>query len=121
MEITNQLTDEAILAELGKRLARQRIEAGLTQARLAQEAGVGKRTLERLEAGAGCDLVNLVRILRALNLIEQLNLAVPKLPPSPIALLKAQGRTRQRVGSPRRRPALGSPEEHLTSRWKWKE
>jgi hypothetical protein len=37
MKITKQVTDEAILAELGGRLARIRLDRNLTQAQLAAE------------------------------------------------------------------------------------
>ena len=52
MKIEGLLTDEAILAELGKRFAQRRLELQLTQEMLAEQAGVSKRTVERVEAGA---------------------------------------------------------------------
>jgi transcriptional regulator with XRE-family HTH domain len=51
MKITKQTTDDAVLAELGTRLARIRLERNLPQGQLAKQAGVSKRTVERLEAG----------------------------------------------------------------------
>ena len=51
MKIAKQASDEAILSELGGRLTRVRLEQNLTQAQLAEQAGVSKRTVERLEAG----------------------------------------------------------------------
>lgn len=101
MKITEHLTDSAMLKVLGERVERHRIEAGLTQAELAQEAGVSKRTLERIEAGQGCELVMLIRVLRVLKLSEGFNALVPELPPSPIAQLKLQGKRRRRVAHPR--------------------
>lgn len=105
MKITGQLTDPTILEEIGARLARHRIEVGLTQAALAAKAGVAKRTLERLEGGHGTELVTLVRVLRALELADGLEAAVLDLPPSPIAMLKRRGKPRQRA--PRTRPKAG--------------
>ena len=49
MKIEPQLTDEAVLQELGGRLTQSRIGHNLTQAALAEQAGVSKRTIERLE------------------------------------------------------------------------
>ena len=40
MKITTELTDMAVLHEIGERLERRRIDAGLTQAQLAEEAGI---------------------------------------------------------------------------------
>src|SRR3989304_2190643 len=53
MKLSKQLTDEAILREVGSRLAGARLARNLTQAALAEEAGVSKRTVERLAAGGG--------------------------------------------------------------------
>lgn len=101
MRVTPEATDPAILQILGERIERYRIEAGLTQAELAERAGIGKRTLERIEAGRGAELVTLIRVLRTLNLLEGLERLLPELPLSPIAQLKLRGRQRQRVAHSR--------------------
>lgn len=103
MRISADLTDAAVVRALGERIERQRIEAGLTQAELAERAGIGKRTLERVEAGRGAELVTLIRILRALNALEGFERLLPELPPSPIEQLKLQGRQRKRVSHARNR------------------
>ena len=56
VRISGALTTEAALAELGLRLAQRRIQLGQTQDELATEAGVSKRTVERLEAGESTQL-----------------------------------------------------------------
>lgn len=120
MKLTRELTDSAVLEELGARLARTRIDANLTQARLAEEAGVGKRTIERLEAGRGTDLRMVVRVLRALGLMEGLEALIPAAPQSPMALLRRKGRERKRAAHPRRRQ--GDPGEAAAAApWKWGE
>ena len=63
MKIEGLLTDEAILAELGGRLARHRLELQLTQEMIAEQAGVSKRTVERVEAGATTQMSTMIRIL----------------------------------------------------------
>jgi transcriptional regulator with XRE-family HTH domain len=55
------LTDKSILAELGGRLAQRRLELKLTQADLAEQAGVSKRTVERIEAGATTQMSTMIR------------------------------------------------------------
>lgn len=97
MNISSELTDTAVLRTLGQRIERYRIEARLTQAELAEQAGIGKRTLERIEAGSGAELVTLIRVLRALRLLEGFERLLPPLPPSPIEQLKLRGRQRRRV------------------------
>ena len=95
--LTKTLTDAAILAILGARLERHRIAAELTQAALAERAGVSKRTLERIEAGRGSELASLLRILRALDLLDGVDALIPELPASPLEALKRKGRERRRV------------------------
>lgn len=108
MQISRGLTDAAVLQALGERIERHRIQSGLTQTDLAERAGIGKRTVERVEAGQGAELVTLLRILRVLGLLEGLQQLIPELPPSPIAQLKLRGKVRQRVAHARvRHAALG--------------
>jgi len=97
MKLSGSQTDEAILAELGRRIARRRIEREWSQAELAAQAGIGKRTLERIEAGASAQLVSLIRILRALDLLPLLEQLFPDDSPRPMELLKLKGKTRQRA------------------------
>ena len=112
--LSKTLTDAAILAILGARLERHRIAADLTQAALAERAGVSKRTLERIEAGQGSELASLLRILRALNLLGSVDALIPELPASPLEDLKRKGRVRRRV-----RPRASSPAP--TRSWEWAE
>jgi len=120
MKLTTELTDAAVLQELGARLHRRRIDANLTQAQLAGEAGVSKRTVERIEAGHSTDLVMLIRVLRALKLIDGLESLIPDRTQSPIALLKQRGRERRRVGHPRGEPD-GAQARKASTPWKWGE
>jgi len=110
MKIATTLTNEAILQELGERLAGARLERNLTQAALAEEAGVAKRTVERLESGqAATQLSGFVRVCRALGLLERLDALVPEGTASPIAQL--QGRKRQR--------ATGHKAPAAAKKWTW--
>ena len=97
MRIESQLTDDAVLAELGSRLARTRLQRNLTQAGLGDEAGIGLATVQRLEAGQPARLTSLIRVLRVLGLLDALELLVPEPTPSPIERLKLQGRQRRRA------------------------
>lgn len=91
------LTDTAVLEALGSRLAAVRLKRNLTQMALGREAGVSRATIERLERGAGAELKLLVRVLRALQLLEGFLAGIPADEPSPMALLRAQGKKRQRA------------------------
>lgn len=97
MKIAELTTDAAILEEIGKRLLQARIDRSLTQAELAEQAGVSKRTVERIEAGMSSQLSNLIRILRVLDLLPVLDSALPQARPRPMDLLKLGGKQRRRV------------------------
>lgn len=110
-----QWADETILKELGERLAQHRLRRGLTQAQLAEEAGVAKRTLERLEAGESTQFTNALRVWRVLGLLEGLNQLVPEPPASPIEALRQQRREPQRV----RPPANADEDQPKKGGWTW--
>lgn len=112
MRITSQLTDEVVLAELGSRLARTRLERNLTQAELGFEAGVGVATVRRLEDGQSVRLASLIRVLRSLGLLDTLDVLVPEPVPSPIERLRLRGSERLRA-----RPRAGTRPE--ASPWTW--
>ena len=87
----------AILREIGSRLAIARLAQNLTQAALGDEAGISKRTIERLESGeVAARLSGLVRVCRALNLVDRLEALVPSPMVSPVEQLKLAGRRRKR-------------------------
>ena len=94
MQFNTWDTDEALLEELGRRLAACRLAMGVTQSALAFEAGISKRTLERIEAGVAVQTTSLVRMLRALRLIENLE----ALAPSPVQPAPS-GKQRRRAPS----------------------
>lgn len=108
MTIEPEHTDDAVLRTLGARLARRRLDRGLTQAELATQAGVSKRTVERIETGASAQLVSVIRVLRTLGLADRLDALVPEQAPSPIELLKLRGRQRQRAPGRRASAHSGS-------------
>lgn len=97
MRFTNELTDDTALAELGSRLAQMRLDLDLTQQQLADEAGISRHTLLRLEDGHSVTLSALLRALRALELLDGLESLVPEPLPSPLAQLEHQRGQRQRA------------------------
>lgn len=112
MKITGLLTDDAVLAELGARIAARRVELQLTQAAVAEQAGIAKRTLERIEAGQTSQLLTLVRVLRVLDAASGLDSVIPESGPRPMDLLKRMGKVRQRASGRRAAQATGKP-------WHW--
>ena len=104
------------MRELGARLAGARLALNLTQAALAEQAGVAKRTVERLESGqAATQLSGFVRVCRVLGLLERLDAIIPEATVGPIKQLQLQGRQRQRASS--RKAASGEPNK--PGKWTW--
>jgi transcriptional regulator with XRE-family HTH domain len=114
MNSLNVMSDDAVLEALGKRLERRRIDLQLTQAVLAERAGVSKRTIERIEAGAAAQTLSLVRILRVLDLLAALDQLIPETDARPMDLLKFKGKQRKRASSKR---SAGKSAD----RWSWGE
>ena len=115
MKIASQIADEELLKLIGERLARLRLAKNLTQAELAEQAGLGLRTVQRLELGAtATQLSGLVRVCRVLGLVERFDAFIPEEAASPITQLKLQGRKRRRASG--RKAAATAPKK-----WQWGE
>jgi transcriptional regulator with XRE-family HTH domain len=98
MEISQHTTDEGILKELGERLAGARLARNLTQAALAEQAGLSKRTVERLESGeVAARLSAFLRVCRVLDLLDRLDALLPEAQATPMQLLRMKGRQRKRA------------------------
>ena len=69
------------------------------QGELAREAGVAKRTVERLERGDATQVVSLVRVCRVLGLVEGFDVLIPQPMPSPVAQLKLRDKERKRASA----------------------
>lgn len=112
MRITNELSDHAVLKEIGSRVARYRINGNLAQAELAHEAGVSRKTVTRVESGHPVQTPSLVRILRVLGLLANCEVLVPDASVSPIESYRSRGRQRQRASGSTAKPMKSTP-------WKW--
>ena len=93
---------ELLLATLGKRLKRIRLNSQRSQQDIADIIGKSRTAIEGAEKGK-CNLSTFVEILVALDADEQLNSFLPEPPPSPVLLAKARGKQRQRASSSRSR------------------
>ncbi|NBK23811.1 MAG: XRE family transcriptional regulator [Spirochaetia bacterium] len=100
MKLHEQLSDEAVLKELGSRLSRLRIESELTQEELAEESGVSKSTVVRLESGMPVQTTTLIRVLRTLHLLSSLDALIIAESIRPMETLLTQGKKRHRVRKP---------------------
>ena len=99
MKFANDHSDDAVLKEIGNRITRYRLNQDKTQTALAQEAGVSHRTMIRVEHGHSVQASSLIRILRARQLVENLDAVIPEPAVSPVQQLKMQGKQRRRASS----------------------
>jgi len=120
MNIYNIQTDEAVLQEIGARLTGLRLGKNWTQEGLANQAGVGKSTVERIEKGVSSQTINFVKIFRALDLLPSLFNTLPESTPSPLNLLKLKGKTRIRA-SKKRKASKATTFLAETKPWVWGE
>ena len=70
-------TSDQIEAALCKRLESIRLARNITQAQLAEEAGVSPRTIGRLEKGQGVSMDTFIRIMMALRIQQSLEALLP--------------------------------------------
>ncbi len=99
MNIDGSNSEIEVLKELGVRLADYRIRVPLTQAELARKTGLSVHTITNIESGRSVQMSNLIKVLRALGLQQNLDIIVPKVIDHPTELHKI-GRNRQRATSP---------------------
>jgi transcriptional regulator with XRE-family HTH domain len=96
----------ADLREIGARFEAYRLSRNITQAQLAESAGVSRSTLARLEANGAAGLDTVLRVLRALDVSDRMFLLVPEAIPSP---LDPKSTKRQRARPKQRRISTDRP------------
>lgn len=104
-------TSHALQIELGTRLARIRLDRNITQSALSREAGVGLRTVRRIEAGGPITLDSFLRIAVALDLGDCILDAVPYQSIRPIDRLGSRKTRRKRA-----RPRIS---DESSESWSW--
>lgn len=94
-----EMSNLAILKEIGQRLKNIRLRKNMQQKELAERCGVSLSSVQRLERGETITSETLVSVIRALGLLENFEQLLPEPPISPIMLKKLEGRTRKRAGN----------------------
>ena len=91
---------EQIEAVLGHQLEQLRLNRNISQAQLADEAGVSLRTISRLAQGGGISLDTFIRVLGALGLLPRLAELLPDPQIQPVQRVRNKAKPRQRVRKP---------------------
>ena len=101
MKFSALYTDKAALKELGKRIMHERLSQNMTQAALADKAGIAINSIQRLEAGSvATRLSGFLRILKVLDALDRFDALFPEPAISPIDLIKLQAKQRKRASRP---------------------
>jgi transcriptional regulator with XRE-family HTH domain len=98
--IRNTSTGDEIAAEIGTRLRAKRMERNLTIEDLAKRAGVGRNQVVTIETGRDVRVSTLVKVMRALSIVSNLEAAFPDVLPSS-ASLNQRGEVRKRAYKPK--------------------
>lgn len=92
---TNRTVDELLVA-LGEEIQKLRLNRNLSQAALAERAGISLRSLQSLESGDGSTLKTFVAVARALDRVDWLGRFAPIPTINPLTL-PLTGQRRQRA------------------------
>lgn len=87
----------AIEAALGRAFQALRLARNVSQASLADEAGVSRRTITRMENGEGISLDTLIRVMQALGVADRLASLLPDPAVRPVERVRLRGRERKRA------------------------
>ena len=91
------LSEQEILEKMGGSPQAIRLERNITQKDIAEWSGASLTTVQRLEKGKPVSTEHFVRILRALDMLEKLELMFPEALPSPVLLKKMRGKKKYRA------------------------
>lgn len=90
------LTIDELAREMGERLRHCRLRRRLEQTELAERAGLSDRTVRALEKGTGSSVDSLLRVMKALGILEGLDALVPPEPSvDPLVLLRRKDMPRR--------------------------
>lgn len=108
---TQSLNSKGIERDLCRKLEAIRLLKNISQASLAERAGVSRRTISRLENGQGVSLDTFIRVMLALNLADQLAALLPNPEIRPIERANRKHQ-RKNASSPRKPKPPGK-------KWEW--
>lgn len=89
-------TPEELQTVLGGRLRRLRLNRNLDQRTTAEKAGISEKALRNLEGGRGSTVETLLRVLKALDHLQGIEMLAPEISVNPLDLLR-QAKVPQRV------------------------
>lgn len=114
--INEHLSNQQVMAEIGSRFSTARINMDISQAELSERSGVSPKTIGHLENGRkSTGLLNMIAIMRALNLLHEIEHFMPKPPPSVKSLIAEGGKIKVR----KRASSHSNQRQSDAAQWKW--
>ena len=95
-------SSDVVIEALFERLEEIRLSRNISQAALAEEAGVSRSTMTRLAQGQGISVDSFVRIMQALGLADHLAALLPNPTVRPVERIRLDGGERRRASSKRK-------------------
>ncbi|MBI4755608.1 MAG: helix-turn-helix transcriptional regulator [Betaproteobacteria bacterium] len=94
-------TPQELQVALGERLRRVRLSRNQDQRSTSEKAGISEKALRSLETGRGSTVETLLRVLKALDCLDGIDMLAPQPGVDPMALL-SRSRPPQRARRPRK-------------------
>lgn len=111
MKINENFNESAILKEIGQRIKQHRISLNITQSDFATKCNISPSTQVRIENGEDAKFSNYIKILSALNMLDNINILIPEVQPNFKAIFE---------NKPQRKRA--TPNNHKkNTHWVWGE
>ena len=110
------LKDDKVVQLLGKELRRMRLSSNISQAEVAQRAGLDRTTVVKLEAGRAATMLTVVQVLRALDRLDVLDgfHEEPQLTPYQVVEQQEKYLAKQRKRASRKQPTIVPPKPKST-------
>jgi len=98
--ITDYMTDDEIMLEIGGRIKSRRLGRNIPVDQLAGKSGLNRKTILDLESGKDVRMSSLVKLLRGLNILSSLEATFPEMLPGGEGLSsRGQPRIKASTGS----------------------
>jgi putative transcriptional regulator len=90
-------TDQVLAITVGARIQALRLRKNISLETVAENAAISRQTLHLLLSQGKGTLINLIAVLRAMGELERLNSLVEEVRPSPIQVIRMEGKKRRRA------------------------
>jgi putative transcriptional regulator len=94
-------TDQVLALTVGERLKTLRLKRNISLETVAENAAISRQTLHLLLNQGKGTLINLIAVLRAIGELERLSSLMEEVRPSPLQIIKMEGKKRRRASGTR--------------------